>query len=314
MTDVQETDLYDDVQIETLEDGDDMQSVSFSASIYDAKYIKSLIELLKNTTNTGVFIFSKNDIKYIPGKPDVSSNGENKIKLEDAEPPVFNVLTIWTKNLQSYKIDPPDAVAEVGVNMEDMKLISSIISNKDSLEIYKYANDRKLYFRIKHLEKGQNGIESYISSSDPYVLIYKNEKSDIEIPKFSNSANCNVDPQLFSKMCANMSKIKSVSVVIRGYKSGMVVEATSPAGLAGNRQEFGSVDYENEEPIEVYHINTNTLKKISKLNNISGVVGKTQRPPLKFYLEKNKPIKITGSIGVSLGEIDIYLKNMSDRK
>lgn len=280
-------DLYeDDLQIETLNLNNNYEDCSFSAVIKDGVHIKNLMEHLKNSGPEGVWIFTRDEIRYVPGKT-------------DTEPSIFNVLTMYTKELVSYSITPEDAHIEIGVSTEDIKIVTSIINKKDSVTICKDAGDNKLHFKIS---SGSGDSHSNVS----HVMIKKVEKSEIAEPEFSsNRCNCTVPAEAFTKMCNSMGKIKSNQIEIKGYRSGVVIEAQSSRGLAGNSQKFGDVG-PNEVPQSVYTVMSSTIKKLNKLGCI------TPKTLLKLYFDPKLPVvKISATISQVLGKLDVYLSDAS---
>ena len=138
-------------------------------------------------------------------------------------------------------------------------------------------------------------------------MIKKVEKSDLAEPQFSsNSCNCTVPSEAFTKMCNSMGKIKSKKIVIKGYKSGVIIEAKSGGGLAGNSQKFGDVG-PDEEPYCEYAVSSLTIKKLNKLGCI------TPKTLLKLYFDpKFRIVKISATISYGLGKLDVYLSDASD--
>jgi hypothetical protein len=285
---------------------------NFYAIFTDGSAVRNLIEYSRLSSLEGVFRFTKDKILYEQG------NSDNTL---------LNVVELKTYELTDYSFVSKSDEIVVGVNLTDLRNITRNVGKKDFLEFYKLANEpRNLYIRIKsQSEKG--------SESNLYLLPITNSSYTVyKLPEYQRDKK---DPTVtvyqsdFSKLCKSLIAIKSSYVTIHGFKNGIIVKGILNTGAIGSVKEFGkcsvspvqtnlksmSMDGANiirskvappklsvgeVGEVERYKMDIDIIKTLVKLNALSPT------GTIKFYIEKNLPLKLTCAIG-NMGKISVYI-------
>ncbi len=280
----------------------------FVAELLDGYSFRNLIEYLRATNTTGNFRFGKDGIFY---------------EQADASVTVVNQFEIHTHELIHYEFSSRNEEIIVGVNITDMRSVTKTIGKKDSVRIYKKANDPILYIQtMGNLERSNE--RANMSTVRPHKL----EVVYYDFPEYSRgekNPNCIVQASVFSKACAATSSIKCRSVVITGTGKGLILKAMMENGIVGRIENLGETGYNGSEyseskiiqsssnglklrlnvrsPTESLDmkVKSTTIKALSKLNNLSpsGMV--------KIYTQPGNPLKLSCKIG-TYGILNIYIR------
>lgn len=285
---------------------------NFFATFTDGSSLRACIEFLRISSLEGVFRFAKDKILYEQG------NSDNTL---------LNVIELKTYELTDYSFVSKSDEIVVGVNLADLRNITRNVGKKDSLDFYMLPNEPKnLYVRIRsQTEKG--------SESNLYLLPITNSSYTVyKLPEYQRSKRdptCTVYQSDFSKLCKSLIAIKSSYVAVQGFKKGIIVKGILNTGAIGSVKEFGKCNVTPVQTnlksitmdgtniirskvapprlqigevgeIERYKIDTDIIKCLVKINSLSPTAN------IKFYIEKNLPLKLTCPIG-NMGKISVYI-------
>ena len=297
---------------------------SFVAEFSEGYTFRNMIEYLRVTNTKGNFRFSRDLIYY---------------EQIDADNTIVNQIEIQTCELTHYEISTNKDEIIIGINISDMRSITKTIGKKDSVRIFKHANDPLLYIQIIN--------QSSRSANRQNVSIVRPQHVDLvtyEIPEYKNgekSPNCTIPTADFAKTCTSMSSVKSSYVTIYGLAKGLILEGLQEGIMFGRREQFGNCDgyttsvqsvptnsssispksglrlnvpsgpkpklilkTENTPLIKI-KVKMNVIKALAKLNNLSAV------GTLKVYAEPDNPFKFLCKIG-GYGILRSYVRSCDD--
>ena len=161
---------------------------SFVAEFSEGYTFRNMIEYLRVTNTKGNFRFSRDLIYY---------------EQIDADNTIVNQIEIQTCELTHYEISTNKEEIIIGINISDMRSITKTIGKKDSVRIFKHANDPLLYIQIIN--------QSSRSTNRQNVSIVRPQHVDLvtyEIPDYHNgekAPNCTIPTADFAKTCTSMS-------------------------------------------------------------------------------------------------------------
>lgn len=273
----------------------------FLAEFSDGYSFRNLIDYLKGTNTQGNFCFGKDVIYY------AQTNASNTL---------MNCLCINTSDLTCYEYNSSLDAEVIGVNLATLKLITKSITPKDGLKLYKRQKDPHLFVQILNgsglaTRESVNMILPIAIESTQYDP--DDENSDTDQP------NCTIASFPFSKSLAALTAMKCSSVTIRGFPKGIILEGMMPGGVLGKAEKFGKCDSIDvsipknsnlprlviRSPDEIrIKISAITAKSLAKL----GALQAQSKGVVKFYVEKDKPIKVMTRIGV-YGVLWVYLRD-----
>ena len=297
---------------------------SFVAEFSEGYTFRNMIEYLRVTNTKGNFRFSRDLIYY---------------EQIDADNTIVNQIEIQTCELTHYEISTNKEEIIIGINISDMRSITKTIGKKDSVRIFKHANDPLLYIQIIN--------QSSRSTNRQNVSIVRPQHVDLvtyEIPDYHNgekAPNCTIPTADFAKTCTSMSSVKSSYVTIYGLAKGLILEGVQEGIMFGRREEFGYCEgyttsvqsvptsssnispksrlrmnipsgpkpklilKTDNTPLIKIKVKMNIIKALAKLNNLSSV------GTLKAYAETGNPLKFLCKIG-GYGILRSYIRSYDD--
>jgi len=310
-------DPYADPYSENYTDGSTEPSMrlvdagsSFVAEFIDGYSFRNLVEYLRGTNTQGSFRFSRDGITY---------------QEADSGNTIINQIEIQASELYQYEYNSVEDEIIVGVAIQDIRAVTKTIGKKDSLTIYKMAEDDMLYFRtVGNLERSSERVNMCL------VRPKQIEVKNYEMPEYKPRPNCTVQASVFSKVCAAMASIKCRWIVISGAKQGITLKAMMENGVLGRVENLGDVSDVNGtddrfsrmrtiEPdpnapkvrINVVggteypsiKVKTTNIKALSKLNNLCS------HGMVKIFIEPNNPLlRLSCKVG-GYGVLNVYIRS-----
>lgn len=274
----------------------------FLAEFSDGYSFRNLIDYLKGTNVQGNFCFSKSMIYY------TQTNTSNTL---------MNCLCINTSDLTCYEYNSKLDTEVIGINLATLKLITKSITPKDGLILYRRQSDPHLFVQIANgsglaIRETVNTILPIVIESTQYDPDDDNTETDVP--------NCTVASSLFSKSLSSLTAMKCNSVTVRGFPKGVILEGMISGGVLGKSEKFGKCDSVDYQPISKptslprliirtpdeirIKITAITAKSLAKLGSLQA----QSKGVVKFYIEKEKPIKMMTRIGV-YGVLWVYLRD-----
>lgn len=287
----------------------------FMAEFSDGYTFRNLIEYLKGTNTHGNFEFSPLGITYCRS---------------DASNTVLNDILIRAHDLTYFQYNSKDEKIIVGLTIANLRSVTKSIGKGDSIRIYMLPDDHLLYLKIiSHNAKALSG--DNVVFVRPQMIEMINYKIN-GYKREENEPNCTVPVSDFSRMCTSMNSIKCNCVVIHGKPKGVVFQGMLEGEISGRIDQFGFCDEISSIPnnIDIYNvviktppvkapklkikvakeggtkIRIQTIKALAKLNNL------TPKGIVKFYVEKDLPVKIVVNIG-SYGKLTVYLRDFESK-
>jgi len=300
--------------IENIQTTENDPSASFFSEITDGNSFKNLIEFLRLTNKKGNFRITPTKIIYEQSDVDDKTS-------------IINHVEIYASELACYEFKAKNDFI-IGVDISDIRVHTKGIGKKDSIRLYKNADDQFLYIQIL------SNNSRFLESENINMILPKNgDVLNIEYCKYeSNESNpdCKIIAASFSRLCSSMTALKSEYVILHcspgeiifdgvkpGNTSSKVVTFKSPSGqIPYSRNDDDNLDKfvipkklpkikivsKTENKIVKLKIKSGILKSLSKLNNLS--VGGN----LKFFYDVDKPLKIVCQIG-NYGILRTYIKS-----
>ena len=294
---------------------------SFVAEFSEGYTFRNMIEYLRVTNTKGNFRFSRDLIYY---------------EQVDADNTILNQIEIQTCELSHYEINTQNEEIIIGINISDMRSITKTIGKKDSVRLFKHANDPFLYIQIIS-QSSRNVNRQNVSIVRPQHV----EMFEYDIPEYQNdekSPNCTIPTADFAKTCTSMSSVKCSYVTIYGLPKGLILEGFQEGSMFGRREQFGncegyvtsvqsSISSSTSPPIKSdirlnipsgpkprlilktplvkIKVKMTIIKALAKLNNLSAM------GTLKVYSEKETPVKFVSKIG-GYGILRSYARSFED--
>lgn len=267
-------------------------SIKFSANFADGYIFRNLIEYLKNTNQSGIFLFSKERILY------KQSNAISKI---------VNKIEIRCEDLVSYEYNSSEEQIPVSVNFVDILTILRNTGKKDSIKIFQRTDEPSiLYFQSKSHTSidGESSNENISMIRLQYLNPLEFDESANEIEE--KNPNVVIQNSMFNKVFKTFSSMKCDSISIIGKNKGIMLISISKGEIFGRIEKIGEIseDIGNIEKLEsdpdysVIKVSCSTMKSLCKIGNLGSII--------KIYMEKNKPLKIVTNIG-SFGNLKSYV-------
>lgn len=271
----------------------------FLATFYDGVIFRNLIDYLKGTTKIAYLVFTAKTITHVQSDPGLNW---------------LNDVTINTIDLLEYKFSSTVPKIVIGIELDRLRERMKI-GKKDSIRIYKKANDDNIYVQdITATISDSTGINYFQSSSLEKMEMYE------EIPEYTRAEdNPNFvvpAPELakdFRQMIALNTKNKDNKCIFRGYNSTLVVSLSGQIN-GGKFKKYGqatedsdtiTVKNKNNEEIGTFLVPNNLIKLWIKLGSISDT------SMIRFFFEEDKPMKIVCRIGY-FGTLRIYVKGTKE--
>ena len=299
-------------------------SSSFLAEFHNGYIFRMLIEYLKETNTEGNFVITKHGITY------TQSDGSERL---------LNDVVIHAHELVKFEFYSQTGKIIIGVNLDNMKKRSKSIKKKSSVVIYKEPGQNFLCMQIN----GQGGT----SSSGNIIVLNQTYVSPtiIDLPEYNRAEdepNCVIAAAIFLERCAFIKDAGVSKASISGYNEGMVMLGRADDGSISQISDFGILPEKTESddhslkkivdsvssmslisskvtPLFVIHedipvasealhtvtVDVSTINALAKLNNI------TPGGVIRWYIERNKPIKLVCHIG-TCGQLSIILKGIDN--
>lgn len=296
-------------------------SASFLAEFSDGYSFRNMFEYLRITNIKGNFRFSRDLICY---------------EQADASMTIVNQIEISTCELTCYQFNSQTDEIVIGINISDMRNITKTIGKKDSVRIYKQADDPILYIQIiTQSTRGSMGhnVSVIRPITDVEITMY-------EMPEYRVSEkypNCTIPMTEFTRTCTSMSTFRCSYVTIIGLPKGAIFKTLTEGTISGKYQEFGicdgytttpspqsygqaDIDFaatmrlslptgpppklvvkSENKPVAIIKIKMAIIKALSKLNNLS------TSGTIKMYMESDNPLKLVCRIG-TYGILRIFIR------
>lgn len=256
----------------------------FLADIADGYSLRNTICMLKNETN---------EITLLVSKTKITITFVNK-----GQYAVHNLVILGSElSNYIYNITDGDEHPFI-VSTTELFNVTKMISRKDGIKIFWTGGEKLSLQPIKsRKETGQTG-PSFINIINKEYEKYTFIESEYLEPSVKMQ---NLE---FSEIFSRSSTLKCKHMEMDGYVDAMVLKAILHDGTCGLLSTFGNPQRSliSERLVNI-KIPINTIKTLSKLNNIS--------PPstlLKFSFLANTPVKIESKIG-TYGIYQIYLRD-----
>lgn len=217
------------------------ESGSFVVEFNDGYSFRNLIEYLKITNIKGNLCFSKNAIRY-------QQQDNNNI--------TFNDIEINTFELPFYQFNSQSEEIIVGINITDLRAITRTIGKKDSVRLFKEADEPSLYIQIIS-SNNQGGGLNMIRTQQIEVRKYKFD----HYCKSEDNPTCTIAISNFTRMCASMTAVKPTVVTMYGFEHGLIMGGRVKGDILGKIEKFGITD----EDIDIMN-----FPLYNKLNNSRG--------------------------------------------
>lgn len=256
-------------------------SSSLYVELSESFSFRNLIDYLNNTNNDGTFVFSEEKICYI------QSNCDNTIT---------NIFMCDVSELTGYEISSNKNKITFRINMDELKIRTKSIQKKDKMVLCKNKNDPELY--LYHYLSGTTQPMTYT------IPTLTQEDIDFTLPDFTrprNKPNSTITSGEFKLICSAMSgnKNKCKFVKIEGYERGIQFIGMSDTNNIIGIKKMGKLD---DDLISYVDIQLSTIKYLARL------VGLSVNGTIKFFIEKNKPLRIITNVG-TYGEITVIVKS-----
>ena len=292
---------------------------SFFATFIDGSSFRYLIEYLRLNSSEGTFVFKEDSIIYAE---------------QNEEETVLNYVKIKTYELTDYEFNSFNDQIISRISLSELRNKTRTIGKKEQMDIYKRAEEpTNLYIQVRSQEK---------SSGDNPMFYCMPMKSDeltiLNLPEYSRGKkhpNCTIYQSDFSKVCKALVANKCSYVEVLGYETGIIIKGFNSKGGIATIKEYGKRKSDQDESkssaaksilninsqskirskktppklairdadeIDRFKIYINQIKSLAKLNGFS------PSGTVKFYIEKDKPMKIDCNIG-TFGKLSIFIRN-----
>jgi hypothetical protein len=289
---------------------------SFYSTFIDGSSLRYLIEYLRLISLEGVFIFHKNLITYQKGDDDGN---------------IFNDIKIKTYELTDYEFSSSNPEISANINLAEFRNKTRTVGKKEQLDIYKRPNEpTNFYIQVRSQGKGAN------DAATLYCMPMRSENITIyELPTYTrnkHNPNITIYQTDFTKLCKALVANKCNYADFIGYDKGILIKGYTSDGKIALVQEYGKLrttttktsttksiitvsdtikpqvaapklNIRDAEEIERFKIPNTTIKALSKLTGFS------PNGTIKFYIEKDKPMKLVTSIG-NYGKLRILIRSV----
>jgi hypothetical protein len=261
----------------------------FTANFLEGYIFRNLIDYLRNTNQTGTFIFSKDRISYK--------------QLESGK--IINKIEIRCEDLAEYQYNTCNDKISVGLNLPDLMTILKNIGKRDSIKIFQRSSEPSmLYIQCINNLNTDSTTENY----SIVRLHTTNNGLSFTEPEYSSEPTVILQSIKFIKICKNFSSLKCDSISIIGKKKGLIIISISKGKILGRIERIGEFEdeielekFENNPEFSIVKVNSLLMKNLSKLGNLYQSQG-----IIKIFLEYGKPMKIVANIG-SFGKISVFI-------
>lgn len=288
-----------------------MDNFSVEAEFTEGYTFRYLTEYLKNVNGKSKLIFTEDKICCYQG---------------DLNNTVLNEVEIRRGDLTKYEFRDNEEISN-GIDLNNLYLVTKPIGKKDGMRLF-VGKDRSFY--IQHIRPDTKQLDKNLATVKSCTIDDKTYKMVTPYSRDENHPNCSVPVKDFHKICKALETIKYNYVTIKGFNKGIMFAGCLEGGFIGNSYQLGECISSQskldsnvkvrlpEHPVKIVVKNTyipgeiisinvrgTVIKWLVKLNNLSGPGG-----IIKFYVEKNRPLKIICNIGI-YGKLTIYLRDAS---
>jgi hypothetical protein len=320
------SDEINDDEIDEEISNEDIQSrkmdknASFFATFIDGASFRYLIEYLRLIALDGTFIFTKNYITF---------------QKEDEDRTIFNDVKLKGYELTDYDFLSFNEEVSATLNLGELRNKTRTVGKKEQMDIYRRPGEpSNFYIQVRSQEKssGDNPVLYCMPMKNENVTIYKLP----EYKRGKRNPNVTIYQTDFSKLCKALVANKCIYAEFVGYDKGIIIKGYSADGgivmvkeygkckaSQGNKTTKSVVQFQTSEfntikpdiappklnvrnpgEIEKFKIHNSIIKCLSKLNGFS------PNGTIKFYIEKDAPMKAVVNIG-SFGKLRILLRSSS---
>jgi len=273
----------------------------------EAYSFRGLLNYLKQITKTGNFFFKKDGITF----RETNSTGvvlvSFKINPQELSIYQYKVVDSEGKEVEELK---------VGMNLNEMAKKCKGIQKKDGLGIKIYGggdNKIHLFFNRAKVESTSHSPKAFVDIEETNYINYTEPKYSLTNPSFKPSIAA------FTKMCSTIGNCNRGSYsTFECFEKGIIINGRSPNGSLSSQEKLGEPEGDKihggrgiviKTPNPIWfslEVACEILKSMSKFNNL------TFSPIIKFYIEKNLPLKLEISVG-TYGNLVIFLRDEKTR-
>jgi hypothetical protein len=294
-------------------------NASFFATFMDGSTLRYLIEYLRLTATDGTFIFGKDYITY---------------QKDDDERTIFNDVRLKTYELTDYEFSSTHPEIPITLNLSELRNKTRTVGKKEQMDIYRRPEEPgNFYIQVRAQEKSGGGEPTL------YCMQMRNENINLEIyqlPEYARgkkNPNCTVHQTDFTRICKSLVASKCSYAEFIGYDKGIVIKGMSSDGKIVLVKQYGKcrhstasktsttesivpsdknrvkpkvaapkLNVRDADEIEHFKIDISTIKTLAKVN------GFCNNGTIKFYIEKDLPMKLAVPIG-GFGKMSILVRN-----
>lgn len=249
-------------------------------------YFKGLLDHLKSTngsTNSGIFIFTKESIRY------------QSIGFGDY---LMNDIYLYPETLV-YEYSSEEDEVYVSVNIIDFRTILSGYNKKNQLKIEKNEDDQ--YITIMPLNENSLPV-----GHESRLKIINTDLDVHDLPEYNKTPNFLIDTNVLSKNLSSIC-VGSKNPVINLYcnKNGILFEARHNSDTNISRYTIGKTP--SIEDSEAYSIRHDIIKSLGKLGGVN------KEKMTRIYYKPGNPLRLFVPIGNDNGELNICI-NMDNQE
>lgn len=268
------------------------------AHITEGYTIRSLIEFLYGTLVDGYIIFDEKGMYLVKG--DYENHVINRVRIEDE----------W---LPYYFCNSKEPI-KFGLTISNLRTITQSIGKKNGIIFVIYVKSKSLYIQYVGENEGNN--ENDMGNLKPQRI--KGAVFDLEKDEYPSTRVCTAKISGFTAMCSYFLRSNMSFARAKIHPSGVTFTVVSTGKITGKKKSFGIIpkerkkyddsddensDDENEEDENIYYIQKEVVKAMTKLNSLTTANGTFQ-----VYWEANKPyLMFKFPIGV-MGKLEIFVR------
>jgi hypothetical protein len=282
-----------------------LYSLVFVIDFCDGYSLRSLFEYMKLTKNEVNVILSSNKIQF-------QQFNQNQ--------GVFNHVEINSNDLTNYQYTSPYEYTLFMLGVSEILGVIKSVGKKDGIRLSKSSGRLDLELVVFNnnttdnidrtnisLIRLQNPIDSTIYEQPHYTL------PDSQ-PSFTIQSN------MLSKVTRGISSVRSGEIILYGYPKGLKINCNFPDITMSKICILGKIED------VVQRTSNNRVELVSKIisgplveikirpytiKNLHKIITTNSLSMVKFYIEKDMPIKILTSIG-NFGKISVIINNAGD--
>lgn len=282
-----------------------LYSLVFVIDFCDGYSLRSLFEYMKLTKNEVNVILSSNQIQFQQFNQDQG---------------VFNHVEINSNDLTNYQYISPYDYNIFMIGMSDILGVIKSVGKKDGIRLSKLSGRLDLELVVFNNNSTDNIDRTNIS------LIRLQNPIDITIyeqPHYTlpdNQPSFTIQSNVLSKVTRGISSVRSGEIILYGYPKGLKINCNFPDMTMRKICTLGKIDdvvqrVSNDRLELVSRITSGPLVEIKArpytIKNLHKIITSNTLSMIKFYIEKDMPIKIMTTIG-NFGKISVIISNAGD--